>query len=419
MKKIRLGILGATRGLSYGMSAKKCGLPVDLVAVCDNFSPLIEKVRERLPALGLEPEYFSDFTEMLNKADIDVVAIANSANDHARFSIAALNAGKHVLSELLPVQTPAEAVALVEAVERSGKVYYYAENYCYRPGILEAARLFREGVIGDLIYAEANFVNDLAARWHLLTRGIRNHWRNYVPSTYYCTHSIGPMVFALREHPVRVTGFEVPNQEFMREHGARCGCAAIEIMQLANGVPLRSTHGNLRRSWETSMRLVGTKGSLEACHDSVVFYYPSGDCASPFEGRQMPIRPVDGIPDSVFQDEVAMQLAIFLGQILNEPQLRQYDIDVYQALDMALPGIMAYRSIVNGNTPVAIPDFREKSIREEYRHDNICTDPGVASGAELLPSHSFGEITVPDSIYEKEAALLKESMEKHFKLGFY
>lgn len=128
MKKIRLGVLGATRGLSYGMSAKKCGLPVDLVAVCDNFSPLIEKVRERLPALGLEPEYFSDFTEMLNKADIDVVAIANSANDHARFSIAALNAGKHVLSELLPVQTPAEAVALVEAVERSGKVYYRFGN---------------------------------------------------------------------------------------------------------------------------------------------------------------------------------------------------------------------------------------------------------------------------------------------------
>ena len=165
MKKIRLGVLGATRGLNYGISAKKCGLPVELAAVCDIFTPLMEKVRARLPELGLNPEYFSDFTEMLNKADIDAVVIANSANDHARFSIAALNAGKHVLSELLPVQTLSEAVALIEAVERSGKVYYYAENYCFWPGILEAVRLFREGMIGDLICGECDFVNDLAVKW--------------------------------------------------------------------------------------------------------------------------------------------------------------------------------------------------------------------------------------------------------------
>lgn len=418
MKKIRLGVLGATRGLNYGISAKKCGLPVELAAVCDIFTPLMEKVRARLPELGLNPEYFSDFTEMLNKADIDAVVIANSANDHARFSIAALNAGKHVLSELLPVQTLSEAVALIEAVERSGKVYYYAENYCFWPGILEAVRLFREGMIGDLICGECDFVNDLAARWHLLTRGIRGHWRNYVPSTYYCTHSIGPMLFALREHPVRVTGFEVPNQEFLREHGARCGCAAMEIMQLANGVPLRSTHGNLRRPWEISMRLTGTKGSLEAGHDFVMFDCPSGDCESPFQRRQMPIRPVDGITDSVSHDEVAMPLAMFLGQIWNNPELLPYNIDVFQALDMALPGILAYRSILNGNIPVAIPDFREKTEREEFRHDNICTDPGIASGADLLPSHSFGEITVPDQVYEKEAARLEKSMKEHFKLGF-
>ena len=132
----------------------------------------------------------------------------------------------------------------------------------------------------------------------------------------------------------------------------------------------------------------------------------------------MPIRPVDGITDSVSHDEVAMPLAMFLGQIWNNLELLPYNIDVFQALDMALPGILAYRSILNGNIPVAIPDFREKAEREEFRHDNICTDPGIASGADLLPSHSFGEITVPDQVYEKEAARLEKSMKEHFKLGF-
>lgn len=40
---------------------------------------------------------------------------------------------QNVLSEVLPVQTMKEAVELVEAVERTGKVYAYAENYAYMP----------------------------------------------------------------------------------------------------------------------------------------------------------------------------------------------------------------------------------------------------------------------------------------------
>jgi len=418
MDAIRLGVIGATRGLNFAMSAKKCGLPVELTAVCETYQPLVEKVKEQLPGLGMAPEYYTDFNGMLAHAKIDAVAITNGANDHARFAIAALNAGKHVLSEVLPVQTPAEAVALVEAVEKSGKIYYYAENYCYFPGNFEAERLYREGVIGEIIQAECDFSNDLAARWHLLTRGLRNHWRNYVPSTFYCTHSISPMLFALRDRAVRVTGFEVPNQEFMREHGARCGTAAMEIMQLANGVPVRSTHGNMRRPWETHMRLIGTKGSLDSTAGSVTLYTPDDDCWNPIKGEQMPIRPIDGIEEVCRHDEVAMPLAVFVGQVTGDPRLKPYNIDVYQALDMGLPGVLAYRSIINGNIPVEVPDLRDKAIREKYRHDNICTDPRVASGAELLPSNSTGEIIVPDAVYEREAALLEESMKTKFKLGY-
>ena len=57
------------------------------------------------------------------------------------------------------------------------------------------SRIFERGEMGALMYAEGNFINDCSFKWHLLTRGNKNHWRNFVPSTFYCTHSIGPLMY--------------------------------------------------------------------------------------------------------------------------------------------------------------------------------------------------------------------------------
>ena len=55
-----------------------------------------------------------------------------------------MHAGKHVFSEVLPVQTMKEAVELIEAIEETGLVYAYGENYCY----MAAPREMRTSVSG-------------------------------------------------------------------------------------------------------------------------------------------------------------------------------------------------------------------------------------------------------------------------------
>jgi len=72
---------------------------------------------------------------------------------------------------------------------------------------------------------------------------------------------------------------------------------------------------------------------------------------------------------------------------------------VYQALDMGLPGILAYRSILAGNAPMDVPDFRDKAQRERYRADKACTNPAIA-GAGVLPRCSFAAPDIPDSVYD-------------------
>ena len=89
----------------------------------------------------------------------------------------------------------------------------------------------------------------------------------------------------------------------------------------------------------------------------------------------------------------------FLEKILGRPA-GEAVIDVYQALDMSLPGILAYRSICEGNTPQTVPDMRDPAQREPYRDDNWCTNPAVA-GEQLAPFNATGNPDIPDEVYER------------------
>ncbi len=416
---VRLGILGATRGLNFAFAARKGALKnVVISAVCDCYQPLLEKVRAQMPEHGFQPVYYSDYSQMLRDSNVDAVIIANNATEHAPAAIAALNAGKHVFSECLPTQTLAQAVELAETMERSGKHYYYAESYCYFRANFEAALRCRRGEIGDVVHVECEFINDCTNRWHILTRGLRNHWRNFVPATFYCTHSIGPVLFAVRQRPVKVTGYEIKSQEYIAKHGARCGTAGVEMMELANGVYVKSLHGNLKRPWVTRMNLYGTKGTLEVVNASTLYRYTdTGEAYSGFNAEQITEwTGIPGIPAAVMADADLFELWCFVESLEGNPVAKEYSIDVYSALNMSLPGLLAYRSILAGGVPVAIPDMSSAADRELYRTDRKCTDP-AADPEDRLPSCSKGEIEQPDSVYELESRKMDEYMKNSFKLG--
>ena len=120
MSKIKIGVLGGTRGLDF-LTRVLVNLPcAEVTAICEAHAGLREKIRSAAQALPGRLEVFSDYDEFLSSG-VDAVIIANFANEHAPYAIRALKRGVHVLSENLPTQTMGEAVALTEAVEQSGK----------------------------------------------------------------------------------------------------------------------------------------------------------------------------------------------------------------------------------------------------------------------------------------------------------
>ena len=126
--KLKVGVVGIGRGgmmISYCEKAEHA----ELVAICDKWEEGLNRSKKQH---GDKIAYYTSYDEFL-KHDMDVVVLANYANEHAPFAIKAMKAGKDVISEVLPVQCLAEAVELVETVEKTGREYCYLENYARTP----------------------------------------------------------------------------------------------------------------------------------------------------------------------------------------------------------------------------------------------------------------------------------------------
>ena len=403
MKKIRIGVMGAYRGTGMINYCKTAG-NAEVVAICDKWVEGLEKQKELNK--GYDIAYYDNFDDFI-KHDMDAVVLANYANEHAPFAIRAMKLGLHVYSEVLPCQTMKEAVELCEAVEETGKIYAYGENYCYMEGPYEMRKLYKEGKIGNLEYAECEYIHNCAPIWHAITYGDPNHWRNRMYATFYCTHSLGPIVHSTGLRPVSVTGFEGVRAPRKAPSGSLSGGFGIEMVTLENGAIVKSIHGGLYKDsiWYS---MYGDKGRMETAREDAnqkayMRVYVNADEYSGGYGTGK----LDTYLPSQTDDENIRRFGHggsdywsmyhFVEKIRGN---KDADIiDVYEALDMFFPGLLAYRSVLNGGAPVEVPDFRDKTVREKYRNDTACTDPKVA-GDQLIPVYSKGNPEIDPAVYE-------------------
>ncbi len=411
-RKLRIGVFGGARGNSM-IQVLLHHPEAELVAVCDKYTPLLDLARQNAENAGLHIACFESFDDFI-QYDMDAVVLANYATEHATFAIRCLKAGKHVLSEVLPSETMAQAVELIETVEETGLVYAYAENYCYMDLTFEMWRRYREGDIGDVTYAEGEYIHDCAACWLDITYGDPNHWRNHLCPTFYCTHSLGPIMTITGHRPVQVVGFENPPiEEFYHLGHAGGHASGIEMVTLDNGATVKSIHGALKREpAQTSYKVFGTKGFLGTCADAegekVRLYQESATQTCAGENRYI-------VPEKFVSAELAKNSGVathggsdfypthfFIEKILGHED-GKWSIDVHQAVDMGICGILAFRSILNGNMPIKVPNLRNKEERDAWRHDNACTNAAVA-GDQVLPCSSYPERTLdPEEVARNRA----------------
>ena len=127
---------------------------VEMVAFCD---VIIERAEAAKAQYGTpDAKIYTDYRELLkDNPDIDIVHVLTPNKHHAPISIAALEAGKHVLCEKPMAKTAAEAQAMLDAAKRTGKKLTIGYQNRQRKEIKFLKKVCDEGKLGDIYYAKA------------------------------------------------------------------------------------------------------------------------------------------------------------------------------------------------------------------------------------------------------------------------
>ena len=158
---VRLGLIGlGTRGTSLIRTLLE--LPgAEIVAVCD------AEPRHRVRGQGIvekatksRPETYEQAARLLERSDLDAVAVALPCDLHAETYREVIRAGKHLYAEKPLALTVAECDLLIaEAARSPERAIHVGFQRRSNPRYLEGVGLIREGALGDLIEGNATWIS--------------------------------------------------------------------------------------------------------------------------------------------------------------------------------------------------------------------------------------------------------------------
>lgn len=156
MEKVGIGIVGSKFAADLHVRAleKLRGVKVDIMAVCSRSRENAEAFAKRFAI----PQIFTDYRQMLERKEIQVIDLCVTTDLHHTIAIEAAEAGKHIICEKpltgyfgegsVSRQTMMEealknAEAVVEAVQKNKVKFGYAENFVYAPPVTKLKGLMK------------------------------------------------------------------------------------------------------------------------------------------------------------------------------------------------------------------------------------------------------------------------------------
>jgi len=386
---IRVGVVGVRRGESFVKDLANID-DMKLVAICDTWKSRLEQAGR---TYGVAT--YIEFDEFL-RHEMDAVVLANHFHEHAPFAIKALEAGKHVMSETAANTTLAEGVALCRAVERSGLIYMLAENYAYTTFSQEMRRLYRDGEIGEVAYAEGEYNHPMADEQRVrLAPGV-NHWRNWIPSTYYCTHALAPLMYITDRMPQKVNGLSIARPDMPAGTIRRSDPGSVMLCRMDNGSVFR-IFGIVLPGHSNWYRVHGSSGAMELTRGPGYFgpglvrvwheEWQRPD-RQPCERAYLPDWP-EGTPPAARSNRSEHGGADFWTSYQFAQAItanRQPYLDVYRAVAMSSVGILGWRSALADGAPFEVPDFASEADRARYADDHWSPWPEHAGPGQPPPS---------------------------------
>jgi len=373
--KLRIGIVGR-RGSAHA-AGFRAHPRAELVAMCD-----VDETQLAKDADAFEiPKRFTRFAEMLDH--VDAVLVATPMQLHAPQAILALQAGKHVMSEVTACVSLEECWRLADAVRASGRTYMLAENYCYMRETVLVREMARKGLFGDLYYGEGEYLHDVKFLHHNAdgTPAWRYYWQVGQNGNTYPTHSLGPVMqwFNSQDPSDRPTTVTCVGTGRHTDPEHPQDDTQISLVKLGSGklVRLRTDMLSNRPHHMTYYSLQGTRGVYEATRTGGPGYLWVGENPDPgyTPDAHRAWRPIQEFEEHLPEEwrnppPEALKaghgggdyfvVRDFVDAALGE---RENPIDVYTGLDWTAVGLCSQVSIDNGGVPIRVPNFRDLSQR--------------------------------------------------------
>ena len=162
--EIGVGMLGyAFMGKAHSNAMKKLPYMIypppavpKLVAICGRSE---EATRAAAVRFGYE-SYYTDWRQMLADDRVQLFDNGGPNDAHAEPSIAAAQAGKHVLCEKPLGRTAEESKAMLDAVQKAGVKHMVAFNYRFVPAIRQMRKLIESGALGRIYHFRASYLQE-------------------------------------------------------------------------------------------------------------------------------------------------------------------------------------------------------------------------------------------------------------------
>lgn len=340
-----------------------------------------------------------EFKKMCEAEELDLVYTATPWRWHVPVCLAALNTGKHAATEIPAAITLDDCWQLVETCQRSGKHLSMMENVNYRRDEMTILRMIRQGVLGELIHAEAGYAHDtryLKIRDYGdgLWLGAHHAERN---GNLYPTHGLGPLAWDMNlgrgnrmEYMVSMSskarGMNLYAKEHLpeghpyRERDYINGDVNSSLIRTTNGETLLIKHDtDLPRPYSRTNLVQGTRGCVRGFPEFLVsledrdlkrgkhlaYQWRSG--SEYYEQHDHPLW--THILEKSAQTPVAADGFVLANEIRSGDYLEDYrlidahlngrtpDFDVYDAAAWSAVTALSEQSVANRSRPIDFPDF--------------------------------------------------------------
>jgi len=346
-RKIRVGIVGYGHcrfGAAFGFQDHP---NVQVVAVRD----LIPERRDGLMKACRCDTSYESLEVLVKDPKIEAVFVATDAPSHARHCMDVLNHGKHVMTAVpATFGSVEEGERLLDTVRKTGLKYMMAETSVYRADCHAMRQIYRAGGFGRLVYSEGEY-------YHYTAKPIPSFkgWRVGPPPLWYPTHSTAYYVGVTgkRFTAVSCAGFRGNFPEY-QPGGNRYDnpfTDEIALFQTSEGgVSRMSKLKAVRGRVVETGRVFGELGWMDGTeYRGVAKNLP--DTTRP------PLPP--GVPAGGHGGSHGLLTDEFVTAILED---REPLVNVYEALAMTVPGIIAHQSALKDGETLRVPRYTPPTV---------------------------------------------------------